>query len=129
MSDEPTVLVVDDNRPLADGFAKILEDEYEVLTAYGGEEALNLLDDSIDAVLLDRRLPDIPGDDVLREIRTGDYDCRVAVVSAADPNSDLDCEAYLTKPVWGSDVLRDTVTDLLDEDGRSTDGGNRTQTV
>ena len=35
----PTVLLVDDERDLADLYAAWLADEYEIRTAYGGEEA------------------------------------------------------------------------------------------
>lgn len=114
MTETPTVLIVDDNRPLADGFARALPDEYDVVTAYTGEQARESLHEGVDAVLLDRRLPDVSGDDILDEIREGDYDCRVAVVSADERPPDYDCETYLTKPLAGRDVIRETVADLLD---------------
>lgn len=119
MSEETTILVVDDNRPLADGFARILAEEYEVLTAYEGKRALELFTESIDVVLLDRRLPDIPGDEVLAEIREREYDCSVAMVSAGEPDPSLDCDAYLTKPVRSSVVLHDTVSNLAGEGGQT----------
>lgn len=114
MPDESTVLVVDDNRPLADGFAALLSGDHEVRTAYTGERALALLDDEVDVVLLDRDLPDTTGDDLLAEIRSSDLDCRVAMVSAADPSPELDCDAYLTKPLSESGLLSETVTELAD---------------
>lgn len=114
MSQSPTVLVVDDNRPLADGFERILSKEYDVQTAYNGTDARALLDDSIDVVLLDRRLPDTSGDALLEEIRDTGLKCRVAMISAADPSPNLDCDAYLTKPLSGIDRLHETVTELAD---------------
>lgn len=113
MSENDTVLIVDDNRPLADGFAKALGPEYDVRTAYTLEEARESLSPAVDAVLLDRQLPDGSGDDLLEEIREHDWDCGVAVVSASDPSPDLDCDTYLTKPVGETDALRETLTDLL----------------
>ncbi|UPV75372.1 response regulator [Halorussus limi] len=114
-TETPTVLIVDDNRPLADGFAKALHDEYETLTAYNAAEARESLHDGVDVVLLDRRLPDTPGDRLLEEIRASDYDCRVAMVSAEDPSTatDLDYDCYLTKPLSGVETVRQVVTDLL----------------
>lgn len=114
MSDRNTVLVVDDNRPLADGFARALANDYDVRTAYTVEEARKSLTPSVDAVLLDRHLPDGSGDELLGEIRECEHDCRVAIVSASDPSLDLDCDVYLTKPIGEIDVLRETVADLLD---------------
>ncbi|WP_158055476.1 response regulator transcription factor [Halorussus halophilus] len=130
MSADTTILVVDDNRPLAEGFAKMLSAEYEVLTAYNGEEAISLLDETIDVVLLDRRLPGISGDDVLEDIRRRGLDCRVAFVSAADPSPNLDCDMYVTKPIWGSDTLHETVDSLLESEessatSRNGNGGSR----
>lgn len=113
MSDRNTVLVVDDNRPLADGFARALASDYDVRTAYTVAEARESFTPSVDVVLLDRHLPDGSGDDLLGEIRQCDHDCGVAVVSASSPAPDLDCDAYLTKPVGETDLLHETVADLL----------------
>lgn len=65
MSEQPPlVLVVEDEPDLADLYAAWLGDEYRVRTAYGGQEALDELDeadDEVDAILLDRRMPGFPG--------------------------------------------------------------------
>jgi len=114
MSETPTVLVVDDDRPIADGFTAHLSPEFEVRTAYTGEQALDRLDDSVDVVLLDRGLPDTSGDAVLETIRASDLDCRVAMVSGEEPSPDLDCDVYLTKPLSEIAILSDTVTELAD---------------
>jgi len=115
MSGNETVLVVDDDRPLADGVARALSPEYDVTTAYTFEGARESLAPDVDAVLLDRHLPDGTGDDLLEEIRERDGDCRVAVVSGEPPTPDLDCDTYLTKPLGGVDAVRETVDDLLDD--------------
>lgn len=114
MSENVTVLVVDDNRPLADAFARALSTEYDVRTAYTVADARESLDPDVDVVLLDRRLPDGSGDELLEEIRERDYECGVAVVSAIEKSSELDCDAYVTKPLSGADEVRETVDDLLD---------------
>ncbi|QLD87258.1 response regulator [Natronomonas halophila] len=109
-----TVLVVDDEPNVAEGYALWLEDEYDVRVATGGEEALEKLPD-VDAVLLDRRMPGMSGDEVLERIRGGGYDCRVAMVTAVDPDFDIidmPFDAYLTKPVERED-LQAAVDQLL----------------
>ncbi|MGB9965958.1 response regulator [Halobacterium hubeiense] len=103
----PAVLVVDDEEDLADLFTAWLSDEYSVETAYSGQAALDALDESVDVVLLDRRMPDLSGDAVLTEIRERDLDCRVAMVTAVDPDFDIvemGFDAYLTKPVTNEDL-------------------------
>lgn len=51
-----SVLVVEDERNLADFYAEWLRKADRMKTAYHGEEALELLDETIDVVLLDRRM-------------------------------------------------------------------------
>ncbi|PSP15165.1 DNA-binding protein, partial [Halobacteriales archaeon QH_10_67_13] len=90
MSPEPaTVLVVDDERDVADAYAAQLEEEFIVMTAYGGQQALDWIDASVDVVLLDRRMPDISGDEVLEKIHGRDLQARVAMVTAVDPDFDI----------------------------------------
>lgn len=107
------VLVVDDDEDLAETFRLWLMDEFEVETAYGGEEALEKVDDSVDVVLLDRRMPEMSGGDVLDEIRERGHDCRVSMVTAVEPDTDIvemGFDEYLVKP-----VERDGVTEVVEE--------------
>ena len=112
---EATVLVVDDEREIADLYARWLEDDYDVVVAYTGQDALDALDETIDVVLLDRRIPDLHGDEVLQRIRERDLDCWVAMVTAVEPELDIldmGFDDYLVKPVTG-DGLRETVATLV----------------
>lgn len=114
-ADRPTVLVVEDEPEAADLYTKQLRDSYHVLTAYSGEEALDLLDSTVDIVLLDRRMPGLSGDEVLEEIRSRGINCRVIMVTAIDPDLeiiDLPFDEYLTKPVTGQE-LQDTIKRML----------------
>lgn len=121
-ADSETILVVDDDESIADLYARWL-DTYNVLTAYGGEEALELLDSSIDIVVLDRRMPAVSGDDVLETLDARDLDCLVVIVTAVDPEFDvveLTFDEYVTKPVLREELqeavetvrARDTDDDL-----------------
>ena len=101
-TDRPQVLVVDDERGLADLYSAWLEAEYDVETAYGGLAALELVDHETDVVLLDRRMPDMPGDEVLTELRSRDLSCHVAMVTAVEPDFDIvemGFDDYVVKPV------------------------------
>jgi DNA-binding response OmpR family regulator len=110
-----TVLVVDDEQSYLDAYESHLREEHEVRTASGGQAALTALDEAVDVVLLDRRMPDLSGERVLRAARERGLDCRVAMVTAVEPDVDLvelPCDDYLIKPVGGEE-LRDTVAVLV----------------
>jgi DNA-binding response OmpR family regulator len=110
---QPTILIVDDERDVADAHALKLRDGYETRVAYGGEDALEKMDAAVDAVLLDRRMPDVHGDDVLARIREEGFDCKVIMTTAVDPDLnilEMDFDDYLCKP-----ILRETLLETLDQ--------------
>ena len=103
-----TVLIVEDEVDVAELYEMWLLDRYTVLVAHDGSEALEQLDESVDVVLLDRRMPGISGDEVLETIRSRGLDCRVAIVSAVTPDFDvieMGFDDYLTKPVDRQEVI------------------------
>lgn len=117
--DPPVVLIVEDERRLADFYTELLADTYTVRTAYDGDRALDLIDETVDVVLLDRHLPDYSGDEILCEIRRRGIDCRVAMVTAVVPDFDileLGFDDYVEKPVF-KDELEATVERLLHRNG------------
>lgn len=112
---EPLVLIVEDEPDLAELYAAWLQEHCDIRTAYDGEGALEQIDDDVDIVLLDRRMPGLSGDEVLGTIRAREVDCRVAMVTAVEPDFDiveLGFDDYLVKPVSGDELL-DTVDQLL----------------
>jgi DNA-binding response OmpR family regulator len=114
-SDRPIVVVVDDEPDVADAYAAQLREQYQVFTAYSGQEALETIDSTVEVVLLDRRMPGLSGDDVLEKIRERDADTRIAMVTAVDPDFDIiemPFDDYLTKPISRDDLF-DTVDRLL----------------
>jgi DNA-binding response OmpR family regulator len=114
-SDEPTILVVDDEPDVADAYAAQLREQYTVRTAYSGQAALESIEEAVTIVLLDRRMPGLSGDDVLERIREQDIDARIAMVTAVDPDFDIiemPFDDYLTKPVSRDDLFG-TVDRLL----------------
>ena len=110
-----TVLVVEDEAPLVEIYARWLEDEYCVRTAQNGDAALNCLDETVDVVLLDRLMPGMSGDEVLGAIGDRGLNPRVAMVTAVEPDFDIirmGFDDYLTKPIDREDLL-ETVERLL----------------
>jgi DNA-binding response OmpR family regulator len=107
-TDDARVLVVDDERDVADVYALRLSDQFETMTAYSGEEALAAVHDAVDVVLLDRHMPEVSGDDVLHQIRDHGVDCRVIMLTAVDPDFDIieiPFDDYLCKPVQKNDLV------------------------
>jgi DNA-binding response OmpR family regulator len=80
---DSTVLVVDDEPRILQFLEENLRaDDFSVLTASGGEEAIEVLRRAHpDVVLLDVVLPDMSGYDVCRRLRSGD-----AVADPWDPD-------------------------------------------
>ena len=119
MTDEDlTILVVDDERDIADLYTTWLSMEHDVRTAYGGEEALEKVDEDVDIVFLDRQMPSSSGDEVLEAIRERALDCRVVMVTAVDPDFDIvemEFDDYLTKPVMRED-LQEAVESMCERD-------------
>ncbi|WP_290815969.1 HalX domain-containing protein [Halovivax sp.] len=108
MPDTPHVLIVEDEPDLANLYAAWLDASCGVETAYDGNEALDAIDEHVDVVLLDRRMPGLSGDTVLDAIRDRGLDCRVAMVTAVEPDFDIigmGFDDYLVKPVSKDDLL------------------------
>jgi DNA-binding response OmpR family regulator len=99
---DATVLIVDDEQSLADLYAYWIDEFAEARTAYDGTEALEQLDEGVDVMLLDRRMPGLSGDEVVDAVEQRDLDVRVVMVTAVDPGFDIvdmGIDDYLIKPV------------------------------
>jgi DNA-binding response OmpR family regulator len=95
------VLIVEDSQGLAEMYQEWIGDEYTVTVAPDGETATEVFDETVDVVLLDRRLPGRSGDDVLHALRERS-DCPIAMVTAVDPDFDileLGIDDYIIKPI------------------------------
>jgi DNA-binding response OmpR family regulator len=103
-----TVLIVDDERSLRKMYEASLDDVYEVVTAADGNAALEAMNDNIDVVLIDRRMPGLSGGEVLRTLRERGNDVAAAMVTAVEPAEDiidLPFDDYLVKPVDRNQLL------------------------
>ncbi|WP_324664114.1 response regulator [Haloarcula sediminis] len=110
------VLVVDDERDVAETQALRIGTTYETSVAYSGEAALEQAGPGVDAILLDRRMPDCHGDEVLARLRDRGYEGVVIMLTAVDPDLniiEMDFDDYLQKPVDG-ELLLSTLEQHLD---------------
>ena len=104
---QTTILVIDDEEPIRQSFADYLEDlDYRVLTAENGRIGLEIFNrDEIDLVLVDLRMPEMDGLEVLDHITGEKPETPLIVVSGTGVISDA-IEAlhkgawdYLLKPI------------------------------
>lgn len=109
------VLIVEDEANLAASYEAWLSEEHEIVTTHTARQGKSLLDDSVDIVLVDRRLPYEPGSHVLDCIQYRDLECMVTMVRAVQPEFEMDrlpFDEYLVKPI-AREELRATVDELL----------------
>ena len=106
------ILVVDDEKPISDIVKfNLTKEGYEVLTAFDGEEALEIFAaEQPDLILLDLMLPQKDGLEVAREIRKSS-EVPIIMVSAKDSEIDkvigleLGADDYVTKPFSNRELL------------------------
>jgi DNA-binding response OmpR family regulator len=112
VNDVPTVLVVEDERKIRDLLRSYLEhDGLTVLSTGSGAEGITLARDAHpDLLLLDLRLPDVPGEEVAREVRS--FSRLPILVLTAKASSDerihgleLGADDYVTKPFSPREVV------------------------
>jgi len=108
----PNILVVDDEVNVIESFKQLLKDNYKVLTATNGEEALEKVEkENLDIVLLDIRMPGMDGIEVLRRIEEMKENVDVIMVTAVNTTKTaieamkLGAYDYITKPFEVDEVV------------------------
>jgi two-component system response regulator HydG len=103
----PSLMVVDDEAGILDVVSRFARRAgFDVITCAGGREAISQLQTrSADLVMVDLRMPDVGGLDVLRAIRETDPHCQAvlmtgyATVDTAVEAIKLGAMDYLSKPI------------------------------
>src|SRR5512138_767244 len=107
------ILVVDDEQDNLDAFRFNFRKSFDILTASGGAEALQILADrEVAVVVTDQRMPRMTGVELLREVRQRQPEC-VGIILTAFTDVDVLIEAinlgqvyrYITKP-WDAKEVR-----------------------
>ncbi|MGH7899156.1 MAG: response regulator [Candidatus Binatia bacterium] len=111
----PTVLVVDDEEGPREALRMVLAQQFRVLTAASGEQALAIVArDPVDVVTLDLRMPGLDGVATLELMRQIAPDLGVVVITGYGSRETvmdtvyLGAFSYMNKPFHVTDVL-DTV--------------------
>jgi len=107
------ILVVDDEQDNLDAFRFNFRKTFDILTASGGAEALEILEGKeVAVVVTDQRMPKMTGVELLREVRNRQPDA-VGIILTAFTDVDVLVEAinlgqvyrYITKP-WDAKEVR-----------------------
>ena len=110
---QPKILVVDDDKEIVGAIKKRLEmEDYEIITAYDGLEAMDILmEQEVQLLIIDVMMPKMDGITVLKNIRAQGNDIPVLILTAKSEVDDrvlgLDSGAddYLSKPFAAKELL------------------------
>ncbi len=116
-----TLLLVDDERDSLEPMRVLLEEDYHVLTAENGEEALGVLDrETVHMIIADQRMPGMTGVELLTRVKELNPEMvRLVLTAFNDFESMLQAinqgrvYRYIIKP-WDVDDMRLTIRQALE---------------
>ncbi|MGB4658891.1 MAG: response regulator transcription factor, partial [Mobilitalea sp.] len=102
-----SILVVEDDEILSKMIGvKLKQEAYHVLTAYDGEEALQVLDrEHVDLIISDIMMPNMDGYQLTRELRSAAYKVPILMITAKNQMEDIEkgfhagTDDYMIKPI------------------------------
>lgn len=113
-TDTPHILIVEDNDDFREYLQSMLSDQYRISTASEGNEALNILEETLpDLIISDVMMPGMNGLEFVNSLRKQEkfQHLPVLFLSAKDQETDMEtglstgADLYLTKPVKTSLLL------------------------
>jgi len=102
-----SILVVEDDEILNKMIcAKLKQEQYKVLTAFDGEEAVNIMENEhIDLIISDIMMPNMDGYELTKELRSVNYNMPILMVTAKNQIDDMEngflvgADDYMIKPI------------------------------
>jgi len=118
----PKILLCDDEEGIRESLKLILSDHYNLVITTGGAEAIETLkhDKNIGLMMLDIKMPQVNGLDVLKQVKDVRPDLPVIMVTGyksvetASEASRLGACGYIVKPFESAEILK-TVEKNLQE--------------
>ncbi len=109
------ILVVDDEKDIVDILKYNLEKEheFEVLAAYNGKEALELVENNPDLILLDIMMPELNGFEVCKQLKQNPASAKIPVIFLTAKENEIDeilglelgADDYIHKPLSPRKVI------------------------
>lgn len=103
---ESTLLIVDDDPAFLDSLSTVLEEDFYIVQALNGIEALKVIKTTaLSLIILDLRMPGMDGIRLLKKVRESGNDKPVIVLTGnsshewAKKCADLNVQGYMEKPV------------------------------
>lgn len=115
------VLIVDDTKSNIDILVNILQDDYDLLVALSGEEALETTEsESIDLILLDIVMPDMDGYETCKQLKSNQYkkDIPIIFITAKTDEESIEIAYdaggidFVTKPFKHKELIARVRTQL-----------------
>lgn len=122
-SEKPILLIVDDNSAIREVIKDIFKNNYQIIEASNGKEALKIAQKEIpDCIISDVMMPEINGFELTKEIKRNELTSFIPVLLVTAKTSDEDhlkalentADAFLTKP-FNHNVLKASVTQIINE--------------
>ena len=111
----PRILFIDDEDKFRESLARRLKLRgFETVTLNSGADAVKIVraNDDIDVVILDRKMPDLSGEEVLKEIKKFRPEIQVIMLTghgtleSAIEGLEAGATDYLVKPVYIDDLIK-----------------------
>lgn len=127
------ILVVDDERDNLDAFLKVFGEEYDLVPAASGKEALKIMEEqnSIGVVVADQRMDEMTGVELLEEVKKRSPDVvRIVLTGYSDFQVPIDAInrgdvfRYLQKPV-DMDLTKRSLDEALEKYKENLESKNR----
>jgi len=122
------ILIIDDAEDLRDTMSEILEIKgYNAITANNGIEGVDMAtEEHPDLILLDLRMPDIDGFEVIRRIRNHDDEwgktAKILILTASGESDEIPTDIgfspadFLLKTEYGIDNIAGRIEEKLNEE-------------
>jgi signal transduction histidine kinase/DNA-binding response OmpR family regulator len=122
-SELPILLLVDDNQDVRNVLKDIFKENYQIIEAADGEQALKIAKKEIpDCIISDVMMPKMDGFEFTKQIKTNELTSFIPVILLTAKTSDeahleglkSTADAFLTKP-FNNEIVKATVLQLIEE--------------
>jgi len=118
---KPCVLLVDDHDDILEFLVDDLQEQYHVITAYNGKQALeSLADEAIQLIISDIMMPEMDGYHLCQAVKSDVEHCHIPIILLTAKNSlqskiqglEFGADAYIEKP-FSPEYLQVQIANLL----------------